>query len=329
MPSSIYPAPTPNFVSASSYTVPAAQTFYSVSGKTFDSGIYTITTFPTTSQVTVTFADTTNTFKVTTVGGTATSSLSFVPTLTTMWTDTGTNVLVTLNRTAAALNAGGLSGTLDTITSSGTYNQTGKLFVVAISGGWGGGRGGSGPALPQTNDEFAGGRGGWGGSWAVYGPAIVNTATTVTVGTGGNGEAASNTSNVGAGYGNAGGTTSFGNFAVANASNTNLNKANGGNPNGAGYIGPGTSASSILYRDISANGTNGGGGQGAGTANGASNGLGSGIGTGGNGSSSTNLPGNAGTGYGAGGGGGRQTARFNGTAGGAGSPGVIYVLRGF
>ena len=323
------PTASTSSLNASSYTVPLANTKYTLSDKTFLSGVYTITTFPTSSQVQVTFSDTSGNYaETTTTSGTVTFNVAFDSTLTSVRTDTGTNIVITLERTAESLAGVDISGTLDTITSSGTYNQTGKLFVVAISGGMGGGKGGSGPAYPNTGDEFAGGRGGQGGSWAAYGPAQVNTATTVTIGTGGNGEAGTNSSNTGGSYGSYGGTTSFGNYAVANQQNVSLNRTNGGNPNGDGNFGPGVQTSTVLFKNIG-NGTNGGGGAGAGVANGAGNGGGSGIGTGGAGSSNNTLAGSSGTGYGAGGGGGRQNGRFNGTSGGAGSPGVIYVLRGF
>ena len=339
MANAIFPTPAVNTTPGSAYTVPLAQTIYELAGKTLSSGVYTITTFPTTSQVTVTFANSTQTFSTTTIDGIVVTSLAFEPSNTFVRTDTGTSVLVSLTRTANALSAGGLSGTLDTITTSGTYNQTGKLFVVAIAGGEGGGSGGANGVASWTGDEYGGGNGGTSGAWAVYGPGFVNTAQTITIGTGGNGQAALTGNATGITRGNAGGTTSFGSLAVANNANVNLNKGLGGNVAGQGAV----QASSVLYRELG-NITTGGGGHGAhagaqgGSDNqpngwfgsGAGSGVGSGIGTGGNGANTFSTAPNAATGRAAGGGGGYgRTSRWNGSAGAAGTGGVVYVLRGF
>jgi hypothetical protein len=342
-PLSIYPEPTLSSLTASGFTVPSPTLNYQVSGTTFPTGVYTITTFPTTSQATVSFnnPDGSN-FVTTTVSGTVTVNVSFDSTNTYIYTDTGTNIVVTINNTAQSLSGVSLSGTLDTVTTTSTYNQTGKLLVVAIAGGGGGGSGGATTASGWTNDEYGGGNGGRSGTWAIFGPGFVNTSQTVTIGAGGAKQPALTGAPTGTQEGSQGGTTSFGNLAVANNANVNLNVGQGGftPPQSSNTSGP--TASVPLYRNIS-NGTTGGGGFGAQSGSGGSDntqggyggrgpaaGAGSGIGTGGTGAANFNVAATAPTGFGSGGGGGYgRTSRYNGSAGTDGRPGVVYVLRGF
>ena len=334
----LFPVPALSTLSTNGFQVPLANTQYQVSGTTFDAGTYKITTFPTTSQATITFGTSAGVQLITTtIDGTVTVNLGVNATYSTIYINTGTNIIVSIERTADILTGVSISGTLDTITTSGTYNQTGKLFVVAIAGGEGGGSGGANGAGGWTSDEYGGGNGGTSGAWATY-LGYSNTAQTITIGTGGNGQAALTGSPTGITRGNAGGTTSFGSLAVANNANVNLNKGLGGN----GGNGGDTSASVTLFKNIG-NITTGGGGSGAQSgssgsdntqsaygARGAGTGLGSGIGTGGNGAPNFNVAANAATGRAAGGGGGYgRTSRYNGSAGAAGTGGVVYVLRGF
>ena len=280
------------------FTCAAALTKYKPT-QTFAAGVYTMTTSPNTSQATATFYNETSIiYEATTTSGTVTFNLASAATGVYLSTNNGTNVVVSISLTANSLPGTSLSGTLDTITSTSTYNQTGQLYVVVYGGGGSGGCG--------SNNDGNGGGGGGGGNLTgkiVY----TNTATSVTIGTGG---AATNDQ----ANGIAGGTTNFG----------NLVSATGGSAGG-------TRTNSLNSPAIDANhpsvqsGTNGGGGSGSGNY-GTGNGTGSGVGTGGNGGNG-NGAGNAGTGYAAGGGGGGR-ANPGGNSG-AGTAGVVYVLRGF
>jgi hypothetical protein len=138
----VYPIPSTLTATAKSYTVPNPLYQYKIVNS-FDAGVYTITTSPTTSQATVIFYNSSGTIgSTTTISGTVSYNLSTAASQVYVSTNTGSNVVVTINKTAEALSGGALSGTLDTITTSGTYNQTGTLFVGAFGGGGGGGCGG-------------------------------------------------------------------------------------------------------------------------------------------------------------------------------------------
>jgi len=318
----VLPAATSSTLNADSYTVPEALKKYKII-KNFDAAVYTITTSPTSSEATVLFGGASSFPSTTTSSGAITYNLASSATNAFVSINTGTNVVVTITKVAAALSGAEMSGTLDTITSTGTYNQTGQLYVVAVGGGGGGGRGGSG--YPNANYRYAAQGGRMGG---VSGSLLyTNTATTITIGTAGNGS-----TNIGV-DGNSGGTTTFGNLVSGY-----------GGSGGTGYIGAGTSGKggengSNTYVNAVAgnidnptviNGSNGDGGGGGSLGAGGSGG-GSGIGTGGaggSGSGTTGVAGSNATGYGAGGGGG-GCGNQNSASGGAGSPGVVYVLRGF
>lgn len=299
MASTIFPiASTSTGPNSWAFTCTAALTKYKPT-QTFATGVYTMTTSPSSSQATVTFYNGTSIiYETTTVSGTVTFNLGTAATGVYLSTDTGSSVVVSISLTANSLSGTSLSGTLDTVTSTSTYNQTGQLYVVAYGGGGSGGCG--------SNTDGNGGSGGGGGN--LTGKILyTNTATSVTIGTGG-------TATNGQANGLAGGTTNFGNLVSATG----------------GYAGV-TRTNSLNEPAITANhpsvqsGTNGGGGSGNGNY-GTGNGTGSGVGTGGNGGNG-NGAGNAGTGYGAGGGGGGK-GNPGGNSG-AGSPGVVYVLRGF
>lgn len=322
---SVFPAPSAgSSVAGKAYSL-TFQTVYKTTDS-FPAGIYVVTTSPTSYQAKAEFVLSNNTVvTATTVSGTVTVNLTAAATEVyfTLLDAGGNGTILTITQTAGAINTSNFSGTLDTITSSGTYNQTGKLYVVAVGGGGNGGG--------STNNSNAG-AGGGGGSGDLVGALVyTNTATTVTIG-------------------GAGGTTSFGNLvSAAGGGNGRLggDQGGGGGNSGGAYggtggiggrnnnstIGTNGNASAMPYVTIKSGTTGGGGGGGAGNSGGntggstpAGNGGGSGIGTGGNGGVDAN--GNAGTGYGSGGGGGgaRSNVLYN---GGAGAPGVIYVLRGF
>jgi hypothetical protein len=324
---SVFPAVSAAASSPTAYTVsiPASNAYIAFNAvQSLSTGIYSITTVPTTSNATITFYDSTNAI----IGTTTTTSGVIVFNLATpaagffVKVDSATATTVTLDLTANALAGTGISGTIDTVTTTGAYNQTGKLYVLAVGGGSGGNGGGN------INAGNAGGGAGGGGGGLASAFVFTNSATTITIGAAGNGGTAPN------GSGNAGGTTSFGNLVTSNA-------PSGGGAGATGTTPAGGVAGSTLTnpaKDLS-NGTNGGGGGGGspfpnlGGPTGGGAGGGSGIGTGGAGGNGQNAnatpnPGAAGTGYGAGGGGGAGGGQ-NGAVGGAGTAGVVYVLRGF
>ena len=324
--------PTASSVNGEAYQVPLANTKYKLTNS-FGSGVYTVTC-PTGKIATVTFDSGTSVTTAVTVNQTITFNLASDAASVYLSVDTGTDTVVSINQTATSLSGTTISGTLDTITSSGTYNQTGKLFVLAVGGGQGGGWAGWNG---QNNQSGTGGAYGKMSTGIFY----TNTATTVTIGAAGNAKVDRYTGNR---QGNSGGASSFGSLLSAAGGGTNDNTGGGNQANGSNGVAG--SAQSSISLDIT-NGTNGGGGSGGSafgnytspsTATGGA-GAGSGIGTGGSGGNSGNgnQTANAGadaTGYGAGGGGGACSG--NGgegdgrvTTGGAGTPGVIYVLRGF
>lgn len=319
---SVLPITGTSTVNGVAYTVPLAGGRRYKTTNSFTSGIYEITTSPNTTQATVSFDTGSGAFpSTTTVGGVISYNLASDATAAYVTITTGTDIVVTINKVANALAGASISGTLDTITTSGTYNQTGRMFVLAIGGGGGGG---------CASTDYAGQGGSATNSRGTY-FGYVNSATTVTIGAEGAGGIVGNTAS-----GADGGTTNFGNLASSTGGTGGLGgfgNASSGGPGGggaggqAGNSGGVGNAISTSTPDIN-NGTYGGGGGGGnGNLNGGAGG-GSGIGTGGTGGpGSGNRTGGTATGYASGGGGGGYgSANLRGN-GGAGSPGVIYVLR--
>lgn len=311
-----------SYVSATS-----ANTLYS-SAITLKAGVYTITCASTTVASLDFYSGTTYIGSTQTVSGTVSYNLASDATRIAYYTNTGSNITIGILQTGNPVTTA-VSGTLDTLTSSTTYTQTGNTglaYVVVVGGGGGGGS--------ATSSYSCGGGGGSGGvqssTYALTG------SISVTIGAGGNGSSTSAT-------GNAGGATIFGNLTSnggggGSSFNSGGNdQASGGAPGSPGgayggssgqFVGsPGgaQSASTASAYNFVVSGTTGGGGGGKwgpGVSNGwaGGSGSGSGIGTGGNGS--TNTAGGAGNGYGSGGGGG-----CSGYSGGAGKPGVVYIVR--
>jgi len=321
----IYPVITGASTSTATYgvVVPAGATQYKLVAD-FASGQYTVTSLPTASVVTVTFVLSDNTtFSLTTSSGTVTGVLlkNAAYAYVSMNLAGQANTSVSIQRTALFVSSTGLSGTTDTLTTSGTYNAaTGMVLVLAV----GGGGGGSGARTNRVDRMGAGG--GYGNP--TQGFTYLNGPTSYTVGARGNGGAA----NV---AGNAGGSSIFGNVTGVGGNGGNTDATNGGTggtPGGGNYgdgsgSTPGT-ANTANYKDFFANATTGGGGGGNQNPGGGSNGAGSGIGTGGRGGGQgTNDIAQSGTGYGSGGGGGGGY-QASVQSGGNGAPGVIYVLRG-
>ena len=320
---SVFPAPVVSSLNASAITAVSANVLYE--GRiAFTPAIYQITC----ASSTITnfqFLSDAGTIVTTgvTAGGTVSINLASNADRIRLWTDTGSNVVVTITRTAAALT-NQLSGTLDTISTVGSSTYTGTstsgwgYAILVGGGGSGGGAGGS------NNGAGGGGSGGVAGklvqltgSMAVF---IGSGGASAAAGTNGNAGTASTFAGMtagggagglvgpGDGTGGAGGTVSGATFSSS---------ANGGRAGLPSGLATGGGATTNFYPFV-VNGTTGGGGGGGGNSgNGAGGGNGA-IGRGGDGGNNV-----AGTGFGSGGGGGDSGGR----SGGAGRPGVLYVLR--
>lgn len=335
----IFPVPVASSLNASALTATSANTMYAAS-LSLEPAIYTITCTSST-VATVEFYSGVNTLVATgvTVSGSVSVNLGSAVDRVRLWTDTGSNISVTITKTASALT-NNFSGTLDTITTVGSSTYTGTStsgYGYAVLVGAGGGGGGT------WNNNGAGGSGaGGGGCGAITGKLVQLTGSLpVTIGAAGTGGTGGSSSTDGAdggnstfggmtagggkggkrapsgytiGVGGAGGTASGGTYNVDGQSG-----GNGGNANGSSG-----NATTKVYSFV-VNGTTGSGGGGAGNNGNRGGGAGSGIGTGSDGGYSNSSTPAAATGYGAGGGG--AGASNGGTTGGNGAPGVLYVLR--
>ena len=297
-------------VNSYALTATAANTLYGCL-LSLTPGVYTITCASATiTNLEFWNTETTLVTTATTVGGTVSINLASSVDRIRLWTDTGSSVVISIALTANALS-NSISGTLDTLTTSGTYTGTstsGYGYVVMVGGGGGGGS--------YTGGSGIGGGGGGSGGIRSFKTTITGSMA-YTIGAQGNG--APN-----GGNGNAGGATTFAGL-TANGGGAGLISGSGGaggTPDGGaggGNLQGGGGSASSLYPFVKSGSTGGGGGG----AGGGTNGGGSGIGTGGA-SGSSNQNGQAGSGLGSGGGG----AQSGGSRlGGDGRPGVVYVLR--
>lgn len=198
--------------------------------------------------------------------------------------------------------AGGLLGSIQTFTASGTYTPPAglKFAIVEVQGAGGGGGAGS------TVDGACGGGGG-GGGYALekISAAAIGASKAVTIGAGGTVGATS--------AGGTGGTTSFGALVSATG--------------GAGGA-EGTSASGVAGGGVGGNGSGGNvnieGGAGAAGSGASSHGGNGGNARFGGAAQGGTSVGVAGGNYGGGGSGGRRTSATN-RAGGAGADGFVLV----
>jgi hypothetical protein len=336
MPISQIPAPAAASAGQGAFaaTIAATQTTYEQEA-TFEAGIYTITVAPATTNCEVVFvSETAVLFSAKTTSGTVSGQIGSAATRVFITTLAGgsANAIVTIEKSASILTADDIgNGTLDTVNTTGTYNQTGLLSVLAIGGGHAGTKG------TTANNYGGGGTGGAAGGVAL-GMVWNNGATTVTIGAKGTAATSNNTNLV---EPNA---SSFGN-AVVSSTNSLFYVSGAGNGTGDEQGGNNVGTAGNTFVSFNGNSTNGGGGGGWGTRRGGSAGRvggGSGIGTGGtsapagsgNGNNSNpTTAANAATGKGAGGGAGSaaSTAAPNavGAFGADGSDGVVYILRGF
>jgi hypothetical protein len=299
----------------------------------FAAGIYTISVNPTSSNAFIALvSETTVLVNARTTSGTVGVTLSSAATKAyiTLGTGATAGAIVTIAKTAGALTSTDIgNGTLDTINTTGTYNQTGLLSVLVVGGGVAGLRGNIGFA----GSGQTGGRAGFINQGFVY----TNTSTTVTIGAKGVAQVTNNDAITDAN------NSSFGNLVTATSASNIFANGNGG-IGSAGYNNPPNAGNiSSVFGSFNGASTTGGGGGGTGSYSQAFGvGSGSGIGTGGSGGGggggennrrNPTTVANAGTGKGSGGGGGAFTGGENpnavGKYGGDGSNGVVYVLRGF
>jgi hypothetical protein len=302
----IFPEPSTSSISAYNVTATSPNIFYSFDNTVITAGVYRFTCVSSTIATIYFYNGSTLLTTAVTSSGTVDVNLSTAPTKVAFFTDTGSSILITFTFLASPLSSSA-NGTVDTLTTSQTYTQIGPALVVVVGGGGAGG---------GTNSTYGGYRGGGGASGGVQSsPYTLTGNTPVTIGSAGNGTLGNS--------GNDGGATIFGNLTSNGGGGGNPYEGNGtagtpGGGNGGQYSANATASVASAYNFV-ISGTTGGGGKGQGGS-----GAGSGIGTGGNGGNTT---GGSATGKGAGGGGGFNNSGQ--TTGGPGSPGVVYVIRGF
>lgn len=207
------------------YTATSANTLYTYP-QAYTPGIYTITTFPTSSNVNLEFILPNGTSTNTTVTtGTTTLNLGSATNSVRYWSDTA-NTVITVTYVSASVSSSTFTGVLDVITTSGTYTTTstsGYAYVMAVGGGGG--------AAGFTNyNSASAGDGGNGGIAASF-PYALTGNIAVTIGNGGAGSSAGNPP----GAGSAGNATTFGNLTAnggggAPSGNTPHAKGNQGTP---------------------------------------------------------------------------------------------------
>lgn len=150
MAASVYPIPVVSTINANALTATAANVVYEAR-VALEPAIYTITCAAATVAI-VEFYSGAGTLinTATTASGTIAISNATAADRVRLWTNTGANIVVTINKTANALS-NVFSGTLDTVTTLGasTYTGTsasGYAYALVVGGGGGGwGQGGNGP----------------------------------------------------------------------------------------------------------------------------------------------------------------------------------------
>lgn len=284
-------------------------------------GVYTVSCVNTTNA-TVNFwsADNEVITSVTTVSGTVTAALNVSCARVTYSINTGTNIRISL-ALSGSLVGSGATGTLDAITSSGTYTPAAPgIARVLLIGGGGGGSAGAGP----SGGDASGGGGGGSGFATLANLKLTGDPIAVTLGAGGAAAGAGGTTTFGAltaaggGAGDAGVVGSRGGFGGTGGSNGgNGGRAVTGQSGGAGGT-DGTPGSGVSVRSVITPGSGGA------ATSWPTAGRGGGIYGGGSGGSCTGAPGNS-----AGGGGGGGVAGNNGSGNtpGTGGAGRVWVLR--
>jgi hypothetical protein len=299
MASNIFPvAVTSSSSGINASAITAASAFVVYEGiQTFDPAIYTITC----ASATITniqFLSNTSTLITSGVTASGTISINLASTADRirLWTNTGSNVVVTITKTASALT-NQFSGTLDTITSSTTYTQTSTSgFAYFLMGGGGGGAG-------SANQQYGGGSGGGSGGFRSGIVALTGSMPIVIGAFGALRSAGGSTTFAGLTCTGGGGGADGGGNATGGAGGTPDGSAGGGTPAGGSPYGSG-----------------GGGGGITSPFTFITNGTTFGIGGNGGGESTNTSAG----GLSAGGGGGASSKGYTGQPGGAG---VVYILR--
>jgi hypothetical protein len=216
---SVFPTPTSSFspVVPYTFTAAAANTLY---GGLYNAppGTYTITCVSGTVTKVEFYLGTTFIATASTSSGTVTVNLGTRADRVRLFTNTGTNILVTITQTGNAL-IGNISGVLDTITTLGssTYTATspsGFGYAIIVGGG-GGGQGYFGNPAP----------GGGGGGAALKEVALTGSMP-LTIGAGGTAGAFPS------GAGGAGGTSTFAGMTATGGAGGANNDA--GDPGGSG-----------------------------------------------------------------------------------------------
>ena len=297
-------------INSSSILASSANSLYQAS-VSFDPGVYTVTCISSTiTNIDFYSGPGTLITSAVTSSGTVTVNLASSADRIRLYTNSGTNVIVTITKTALLLS-NNFSGTLDTVTTLGSSTYTGTStsgYAYAVLVGGGGGGGGA------LQGNFNGGGGGAGG---VGGKLVALTGSmAVVIGAGGTaGASATAGGNGGASTfagitcnGGRGGTGSVGAGGTVTGATVSYSTTTGSESTGYvyGFVKLGTTGSGAAGNSQSLGGGDGGIGQGGGNL------------------LSNSTPGSAGTGYGAGGGGGHSVGS---QAGGAGTQGVLYVLR--
>lgn len=294
---------------AQTFTATSANVMYNGTNA-FAAGTYTITCAAGSIAVVDFWNGTTYVGSATTASGTVTFNLATAATRIGYYVNTGSSIVISATLTGNPVSS--VTGTLDTITSSGTYTATGLGYVVAVGGGGGGAGGGW-----NNTAANSGGSGGGGGA-VCYGLVTLTGSIDVTIGAAGSGGAgATGFGQNGGSNGTSGGTTIFGSLNAGGGATYTGGTATGGTINTTGgQGGAGASASSnggngvanTLTAPWVINATTGGGGGGTRAA-----------------AAGTSVT----SGYGGRGVGGQgANAGFSGgNAGGSGTAGIVYVLR--
>ena len=162
-------------------TVPSSATPY-VATVSMSPGVYRITCVSSTITTVGFFSGNTLIATALTASGTVDVTVASAVTRLSITTNTGSNIAVTVTFQSAPIVISGVSGTLTTITSSGTYTTQGIAIAVAVGGGGGGGY------SAVANGGTGGGSGGIGTGGTGSGTQNSNTATSGTgYGAGGGG----------------------------------------------------------------------------------------------------------------------------------------------
>ena len=283
--------PQPNYINAA-----ADNTEYRAT-VTLVSGIYVVSCSAGVNSF-VDFYDVNGNFitEAATVAGTITLNIATQVGQIKYWTTSGVNTQIEILKQGSSIAP--VSGTLTTVTATGTPGLVGAAYVVVVGGGGGG-------------CAALGGGPGSGASGGInFGRVNLTGSELATIGNAGLGGVAGAPN-----PGSAGGNTSLaGITATGGGGGVSAAGGSAGTPNGVAGTTAGNGISSSTIAALSGwtfftQGSTGSGGTNGGV------GAGTGIGTGGN-SGGTNA-----TGFGAGGGGGQASK------GGNGSPGVIYIIQ--